>query len=333
MAESVSFPFQVPVFATTQLSAAVGIAITGHPTAYNGFLNQCTTLYCTRRFLHGFSSPSSGIPRAGIYSFPFIERYNTHLIFAHPYTMELIRRMLDSGFYVHYSGVDDYYLPGKSWYGLRHMDHDGVICGYDDNDHTYSIAAYDINWIFSLMRIPQDCFAEGLKSCIERKEFGNLIAYRVRENTTVELDEKMILKYLKEHLRDTVDRFPLDQDGGVMGIAVHDFLAMYVGKLLDGSIPTEKMDWRALRPVWEHKSCMLDRLRAVEEKHGWAAECSAEYAPLVETSNRLRMMYAMFHKNQKAGLLEKIQKGLLELGSREAEILQKFVERMEEAAV
>lgn len=333
MAESVSFPFQVPVFATTQGAAAVGIAITGHPTAYNGFLNQCTTLYCTRAFLRGGGSPFTGIPRNGIYDFPFIERYNTHLKFAHPYTMDLIRRMLDSGFYIHYCGVDDYYLPGKSWYGLRHMNHDGVICGYDESDRTYSIAAYDINWIFSLMRIPQDCFAEGLKSCIERKEYGNLIAYRVRKDATVALDEKMILRYLKEHLTNTVDRFPLNQEGTVTGLAVHDFVAMYVGKLRDGSLPVERMDWRALRPVWEHKRCMLDRLRAVEEKHGWAAECSTEYAPLVEKANRLRMMYAMFHKNQKAGLLGKIEQGLLELREQENIILQKFVTQMEESSV
>ena len=45
------------------------------------------------------------------------------------------------------------------------------------------------------------------------------------------------------------------------------------------------------------------------------------------------MMYAMFHKNQKAGLLGKIEQGLLELREQENTILQKFVTQMEESSV
>ena len=45
--------------------------------------------------------------------------------------------MIDDGMYIYFHGVDDFYLPEKSWYGTRHMNHDGIICGYDDNDSNF----------------------------------------------------------------------------------------------------------------------------------------------------------------------------------------------------
>lgn len=329
MSDSVSLPFCVPWFAFTQGHAAPGLAMAGHPTAYNSYLNQCTTLSCTRRFLSGFTTPQVSMPRSGVNSFNCLERYGVTSRFGYPYYKEVIKNMLDEKFYVYFSGVDDFNIPGKSWYGIRHMAHDGVICGYDEEDKSYSIAAYDINWVYNLIRIPQDCFIEGLNSCIEKQQFGVIMAYKMKD-TVVNLDENMILRYLKDYVGKTVDKFPLDQQGGVEGIAVQDFLAMYMDKLRDGSIPSDKMDWRSLRPVWEHKRCMLDRIRAIEEKRGWEADLSIKYQPIVEDANRVRMIYAMYHKNQKPALLDKIKNGILNFKDKEYEILQEFVRRMEE---
>ena len=329
MANAVSLPFCVPWFATTATGAAAGIAMQGHPTAHNGFLNQSTTLSCRKNFLSGYTSPQVGIPRIVFNQFPFIEHYGVNARFGLPFYLEIIKKMLDEGFYVFFNGVDDYYLPGKSWYGIRHIPHDGIVCGYDDGDATFSIAAYDINWVFRLIRIPQSSFLEGVRACVEEGHFGGINAYRVKEDTVVELDEAKILNYLKEYVSQTADQFSLEPKGGVEGIAVHDFLAMYIDKLKDGSIPSDKVDWRSMRPVWEHKRCMLYRIQAIEEKHGWGNDFSARYAPLVDDANRTRMMYAMFHKNQKLALLNRIKDGILSVRNREEKILQEFIKKME----
>ena len=333
MADSVLLPFCVPVFATSPGAASAEFAMQGHPTAYNGCLNQVTTASCSRRFLTGFTSPQVGIPRVGIHSFSFIEKYGINNRFGGIYYPEMIKQMLDEGFYVYFTGIDDFYIPGKCWYGIRHMSHDGIICGYDETDKTYSIAAYDINWLFNLIRIPQECFIEGLNACIENKQYGSITAYKMKENAVVNLDEKMILRYLKDYVNKTVDKYPLDQQGGVEGIAVQDFLALYLDKIKEGFIPADKMDWRALRPIWEHKRCMLDRIKTIEEKHGWNDELSAQYAPLVEDSSRVRMMFAMYHKTQKESLLDKMKNGILTFKGKEEKILKEFIKRMEEANV
>lgn len=329
MSESVMLPYQMPFFATTQGIASAGIAIMAHPTAYNAVLTQSTALNCTRRFLKGYTTPQIGIPRAGIYNFPFFERQTVSLKFAHSHCREIIKQMLDEGYYIYYTEVDDFYMPGKSWFGIRHHNHDGIICGYDESDKTYSIAAYDVNWVFNLIRIPQECFMEGLASCLAQEQYGNLIGYKITQDD-IPLKEGTMRWYLKEYLKADIEKFSLEDEGEVVGIAVHDFLAMYIDKLKDGSIPSEKMDWRALRPVWEHKRCMLDRIRAIEARRNWNDELSAAYEPIVEEANRLRVMYSIYHKTKKASLLDGIRNGLLHIKKAEKEILTTFVERMEE---
>ena len=237
--------------------------------------------------------------------------------------------MLDERFYVRYTDIDDFYLPNKSWYGIRHMFHDGIICGYDDNDSTFSIAAYDSNWIFRLIRIPQKCFLQGLDAAFENDRYGNITAYKVKENTVIEINEGNISKLLKEYLDSNFEKYPADKDGDVRGIVVHNYLAMYIDKLKDGSIPYEKMDWRALRPIWEHKKCMYERIKAIEAKNGWGDELSNRYAPIVAKADRLRMMYAMYHKNNNNKLLDKIRDGLLDLADRDKELVEELVNRLE----
>ena len=183
--------------------------------------------------------------------------------------------------------------------------------------------------MFRLIRIPQDCFREGLESGISQGWNGNLFAYRMR-NGEIQPDEKQMLRYLKAHVDADMDHFPLTERGNVEGIAVQGFLALYIGKLMDGSIPTDQMDWRVLRPVWEHKKCMLDRLIAMEALHGWEPEFSSRYRLLVDAANRNRMMYAVYHKNRRPELLENVRKGLLDGKEQERAILCDFIRKTEE---
>ena len=333
MAKSVLLPFCKPIFATIQETAAVGLAINGHPTAYNGILNQCVSLGCSRKFLRGLtSSPIVYIPLLNISAFEFIDKFSNTGRFGVSNYRDDVKRMLDEGYYVLFTNVDDFYVPGKSWYGVRHMPHDGIICGYDDNDETFSIASYDSNWVFNLFRTPQSCFVEGANACYENKQYGEITAYKIKPNTTVKLDMDMILKKLKRHLECTVETIPLDRGHVVEGAVVYDLLAMYIDKLKDESIPPDKMDWRAFRPVWEHKCAMLDRIKAIEAEKGWDSKLSLSYVPLVSQANYIRGMYAMYHKNRKVGLLDQIRKSLIELRQRECDILQDLVRKMEGAS-
>jgi hypothetical protein len=236
--------------------------------------------------------------------------------------------MLDEGCYIYYHGIDDYYLPGKSWYGTRHMNHDGVICGYDDEAKTVCVAAYDMNWILRPIDIDYDDFVKAIQYGIDNNWNGYLHAAKVR-NQVYKLDQNLIIKNLKEYLDSDFERFPTDKDAEVTGIVVLDYLIIYLDKLYDGTIPYEKMDWREIRPIWEHTKCMLDRICAVENENSWDSSFSEEYKPIVEIANHARMMYALHHKKRRDSILPKISAQILEIKEKECDILKRFIEKME----
>lgn len=329
MAKSVALPFIVPNFATLQSTGAAEFAMIGHPTAYNQTLNQATNICCGRRFLGGYSSPEVSIPNITLDAYKFFDKYNVNFRFVYDFCLDIIKAMLEEGMYILYDGVDDFYLPGKSWYGTRHMHHTGIICGYDDNDETISIVAHDINWVYNMIRVPQKCFLTALRSSLDDKKYGNMVAYKIKENTVGRINEKEMIKSLREYIDSSFEKYPTNESGKVLGVIVHEYLAMYIDKLNDGSISYEKMDWRALRPIWEHKKCMLDRIKAIERKRGWSNELSERYLPIVEKANRIRMMYAMYHKNHNNRLLNMIRDGLLELSKNDKCLVEEFIKKME----
>ena len=127
MAKAVALPFEVPTFATVQTSGAAELAMIGHPSAHNQLLNQGTNIGCTNRFLRGFTTPQVSIPNITVRSYNFMEKYHVNFRFLLNFCMDVIKSMLDENMYIYYNKVDDFYLPGKSWYGTRHMHHDAVM--------------------------------------------------------------------------------------------------------------------------------------------------------------------------------------------------------------
>lgn len=333
MADSVLHPFHVPTFATNQYDASMSMVMEDHPTAYNQILNQCTSIRCTRAFLRGKRTPDLALSNVGFICFDCLDYYYVNFKYVYPYCKEIIKNILDDGFYIFYYYADDYYIPGKSGYGTRHIHHDGIILGYDENDDTYSIAGYNINWVFSLMRVPREDFMRAVKSSLDNKKYGNITYYKVRENVNVELDPEMILKNLKKYIDADIDKFSLESDDQVDGIAVHDFMAMYIDRIRKGQLSPYQMDSRSMRPIWEHKKCMLDRIIALENKNEWGSELSSEYKSIVDTADKLRLMYAVYDRTQRPSLLDSIYNGLFEIKAKEKDILTRLILKMENSNI
>ena len=78
---------------------------------------------------------------------------------------------------------------------------------------------------------------------------------------------------------------------------------------------------------------MLERIKAVEKKNGWTDELSTCYAPIVEKANRIRMMYAMYHKNHNDKLLDKIRDGLLDVAKKDKALVEEFIKKLEKVPV
>lgn len=145
------------------------------------------------------------------------------------------------------------------------------------------------------------------------------------------LDASIIYRRLREYLDSTVEKYPVDGDGDVFGIAVQEYLAMYAGRLYDGSIPYERMDRRVFRLLWEHKAVMLERLQKVEKMLELDHTVSERYKLLVPEADTVRMLYASHHARRRDSLLPVIQKKLYALSASETELLSEFTEKMKGA--
>ena len=330
MSKSKQLPFFVPDFASFHDTAIAELAYAEKPHAKMQLLNQRTELVCDRDFLTGFSSPKISIADANLYTFPYMHRHCVSMIYALPFYKEIIRKMIDTGSYIYMCGMDDYYFPGKSWFHEKHRLHDGIICGYDDSDNTFSLATYDKDWVFRHIRIPQESFVDSVNSALEMGGTARLTAVVIKDKE-ITLDILGILAKIKDYLASDLQKYPTDGSGIVKGLAVHDYLNIYFDKLLDESISHEKMDWRVLRNIWEYRVVMLKRLRAVEEEMQIDFSISTAYGDLVQETDRLRMLYALYHRKKKDALLLAVKNGLLELIAKEKSLLEQFVQKVEEA--
>ena len=323
----VLLPYVEPMYSTYHYLANSGIPAKENATSDNWFYNNTVDWKCSRKFLHGFTTPEMCLHTGSIWSVPFLEKSGITTRFVRRCAVELIKTMLDDGYYVAFSGVDDYYVKGKSWYQEQHFNHDGLIVGYDDENETFAIAAYDQRWIFTVFNTPQKCFVQGLNVLCDKSSYGGIYAVKAK-NDVQDLNLSVIYQELNKYLSSDIDLFPLTDPRGVTGIAVYDFICMYLDKLSDGSIPHERRDRRIFRLIWEHKKCMLGRIKAVENQCKWDRSISDSYADVVTLSDKVRFIYSKFVIKFSSKDLENIQQSLLKMKKLEICLLGSFIDRL-----
>lgn len=324
----VMLPYVEPMYSTYHWLANAGIPAKQNDTSDNWYYNNTVEWRCTRKFLQGFTTPEMSLSCGSVWNMPFLDKTGVNTRFARRCALDIIRTMLDDGFYVAFSGVDDYYIKGKSWYKEQHFNHDGLILGYDDEKETFSIAAYDQRWIFTVFETPQACFVEAMTTMCDKGTYGALHALKVKSDVQ-ELNLEAICNELKKYLTSDIKKYPLDNPDVAWGIVVYDYICMYLDKLADGSIPHERRDRRVLRLIWEHKKCMLGRIKAVENHCGWDDSLSKKYEEIVKLSDKARFIYSKFVIKHSNTNLEKIQVILMKMKKLELDLLTKFLSKIE----
>lgn len=156
---------------------------------------------------------------------------------------------------------------------------------------------------------PQSGFDKGRKSMLKCGIDGYLCAVKPIK-TEVELNIDTIMKNLETYLDSSFEKYPVDGTGNVFGTVVHDYMKLYLDKLLDESIPYNRMDWRVFRMIWEHKKVMHERIIAVEKILSLGNSISDKYMSVVREADNMRMLYASYHRKRRDDLLYSIQKKL-----------------------
>lgn len=326
MNKFVELPLEEPMYSTYQFQGPGTAVIANNPSIRNWYLNKIMLLTCSRNFLYGRGSADINIKDSSFNDVPFLDKIWISSQFLTGYINTAVRNLLEAGYYVYFIGVDDYYIKGKSLYKERHLSHDGLICGYNREDKTYCIYAYDSNWIYRKFWTPQSCFEAGRKAMRDKGVFTRICGIKPMQEK-VDFSPETALKGIEEYLDSSMEKYPEDGEGAVCGIVVHDYISKYVGKLFDGSIPYKRMDWRVFRLIWEHKKVMLERIQCIEKALGMQPDISKKYAPLVKEADNMRMLYASHHIRRRDSVLPIIQKKLLLLRDEEEKLLKELLEK------
>ena len=257
MKRAVKLSLTDPVYSTYHSQGNASAILTDNLSIRNWYLNRVMMLCCNRHFLYGFTTPDLTVDESTDWENPYLKRIVFPMKYLGKSIHPVIRALIDDGYYVGFNKIDDYYVEGKSWYQEQHYHHDGLIFGYDQKDETYLVYAYDKDWIYRTFRVSRKSFEEGRLSSFRDGQYGLLYGMKPME-THVELNPRMICDKLREYMDSSLDKYPLYTNGLVYGTAVHDYIAMYLNKLADGSIPYSRIDRRILRVIWEHKKVMLE---------------------------------------------------------------------------
>lgn len=320
MNKIVELPIIEPIYSTYHDQGSGAAILKDNESIRNWYLNQSIILTCNRKFLQGFTTPEIKIVDSAWLSNPNYYRHDYSARFLKQYIHPIIKNFLDQGYYVYYSGIDDYYLEGKTWYKTRHFGHDGLICGYNQKDRTYCIFAYDSNWVYNKFWVSQKSFEEGRKAMNEKSVFGVICGIKPKGNKVL-FSSSIALKKINEYLNSSIEQYPENEDGPVFGIVVHDFIAKYVDKLIDESIPYEKMDRRIFRLIWEHKKVMLERIRCIENELSLSSEIGDQYEKIVRNADNIRMLYASHNLKRRDAVLPIIRDKLLAIKKNEQALL------------
>ena len=329
MAKKVLLHTQLYTFSTYHAQAEVGILVMQNPSIYNWVLNNTVMLFCNRRFLTGHTTPEIFVQKSALPDLPCSDSTWMSCRFLDGHVHYVIRNALDQGYYVGFSHIDDYWIKGKSFYKEKHRIHDGMICGYDQEKKTYYIFAYDENWIFRVFETPQSCFEKSIESARKMGLHSSLRAFKA-SGEKFPLEPKLIVKNLKTYLDSNIEKYPIYDEGDVLGTAVHNYMVMYIDMLYKGKYVSEHADRRVIRMIWEHKKCMYDRIHAVEAYYHFGYDLSDEYKEVVNMADRARIVYAMFIKNKRKEILKDVKELIEKIQEKETDILNRFIKKTEE---
>lgn len=324
--KKVELPVLEPLYSAYHYQGAYTACMVGNPSLKNLLLNDSMILTCTRKFLNGFTTPELDIRNSSWVDSVFLEKKFYSMQHLDGQVNYVIRKLLDEGYYVYFTGVDDFYVKGKSWYHEKHHLHDGCICGYDQSNKTYCIYAYDQKWIYRKFWTTQASFNKGRKSSFKMGTYGNIHGLKPKQNL-IAFSRGIALKTIAEYLDSNLDKYPESGEGVVSGIVVHNYIAKYIGKLYDASIPHSRMDRRIFRIIWEQKNVMQLRIQLIEKELNLGNSLSEKYKAVVDEANTCRMLYASHHMKERRSVLPVIQKKLLNLKAIEEEVLTELLKK------
>lgn len=316
---SIELPYQKPMFCTYHNLSNVGIPAKNNPTSDIWYYNNSINLQCGTGLFNGnLFSPNLTFTNA--WNLHCLERVSIRTEIIRNCIGEIVQSMLEKNYYVAFWGADDYFIKGKGGYKQNHQGHDGIICGADNVNSEYSMAAYDEAGVFNLFKTPQRGFIKALSYNYDHAGWGEITGFRCNQNQVA-----LNILAIKAELSNYLNAAPPQTDQTVYGISVIPHVSNYFELMKKGDVKIFSCDSRLLKLLLEHKQCMHGRIKAIESELKMTNELSDEY---YQISNLVANAWCMFLKMRMTSNLkyiDTIQTKLKELYEREYKFLNDFI--------
>ncbi len=329
----VELPYTEPMYATYHWMSGAGIPAKQNPTSDIWYYNNTVDWRCGTNFLTGSTSKLNvNLICGSAWTIPFIQVEQVPFNFIKCNPLGVIKDILNNGFYINYCGIDDYYVKGKSGYQEYHCFHDGLIMGYDDDENTFTIAAYDQKHIFRPFKTPQNALSDGINSMFDNVDPGALFPVK-----TYIIEQTLDIPYISESIRQYLDSdtsaHPPEAEDAVGGMVVYDYYRKYFEMINSGSIHNVYEAIRVLRFAWEHKRCMLKRIIAVENALSLGNEISCKYHKIVEIADNARLVYLKHNIKPSSTVLHQIVDIYSKMKEMEGCLLQEFLSKIQDKVI
>lgn len=255
-------------------------AVLSHKQYWAWFFSHYIQVYGVKNFSEVWGSPWYNFASFDIwyYGIPYIS--NNHMLDKRAVIENkidigaLVKSYIERGWYT-YAEIDDFFIPFRESYQKCRKPHDIFIFGYDLKENSFETVGFNINQEYSFDKLDfrdfEKAFSDNYAS-MSKEDLGgiNFIRFfKVIEEPDCEFDIKLVKESINDYLNsvDTMEKYRMYRtppQGRVYGMETYYYLKEYFRLIIEQKL---SYDIRPIHLFWEHKSCMLLRLKYMCENN------------------------------------------------------------------
>lgn len=321
-------PLVSPIYTTTHGQCFVTSILHSNPSLRNWYLNNVMVLSVSNKNSDGLFVPRVDICQSNIGDNPYIEQQHILLTFLNGTVSRVIRNMIDRGYYVYFGAIDDFYMRGKDGFHKIHFLHDGLIIGYDQNEKTYSVYAYNYEMKLKVFNMPQICFERARKST-EKMGFCGFINAIKPMPINVELNPQLIKTRLYEYLDPPVINNSIENSTVAYGIITHQYIKKFLDLLYNNDSNMICFDLKPFKMIFEHKQFMLERIIKIEEYFKINDKISSKYSLIANKAKLFWDLCLYYNITYDKNKLKKMSNLIDDIDSMEKKLLNQLLSIMD----
>jgi hypothetical protein len=226
--------------------------------------------------------------------------------------------------------LNEFYIPHSFFYKKKDFTHETLVFGYEYEEQCFHTLGFDKIGQFKINKIKSSDFQLAYLNResgryqqrplpIYKYQYNNHFSYKFNmENVYNLIDDYINCKNTSEK-RNLPDR--LSHKEHVYGVEVYDKLKLFYKD------KSKNTDIRPIHLFFEHKKCMVNRIKFIEDNHYINQDYSfyQDFREIVKTTSDMRNILMKYRFNNDGKILEKFQNNVDRMAEKEVQILKNLL--------